>query len=137
MMNDPGYSSLTLVQAFCEGSHISLPSSFLTLYKVPHTPKASGICEKKIIDFLRKIYECKMKNPWKTCRPFFGVHRVYGIQNDLWLDFMIILTEKDLNILLCSQRYLENYCENRTIWKSHNLRISHLQKITFWIIEEL
>ena len=48
------YSSLTLVLAICEGSHISPKnkfSSFLTLYIVPHIPKASGICEKKFRRF--------------------------------------------------------------------------------------
>ena len=43
------YSSLTLVLAFCEGSHNSPKnkfSSFLTLYIVPHIPRALGICKK-------------------------------------------------------------------------------------------
>ena len=104
------YSSLTLVLAFCEGSHISSQnkfSSFLTLYIVPHTPKASGICEKKFKDFLWKIYERKMKNPWKSCHPFWWVHRVYGMQNNR-LDLTVILAEKNSKKNHCSQRYLRN-----------------------------
>ena len=53
------YSSLTLVLAICEGSHISPRnkfSSYLTLYIVPHIPKALGICEKNFKDYLWKIY---------------------------------------------------------------------------------
>ena len=51
------YSSLTLVLAFCKGSHIfhkNKFSSILTLYIVPHIPKASGICEKKFQRFSLK-----------------------------------------------------------------------------------
>ena len=71
------YRSLTLVLAFCEGSHISHQykfSSFLTLYTFPHIPKA--FVKKSFKDFLRNIYEWKMKNPWKTCHPFFWVRRI-------------------------------------------------------------
>ena len=67
------YRSLTLVLAICEGSDISPKdkfSSYLTLYIVPHILKALGICENNFKDFLWKIYERKMKNPWKTCDHF-------------------------------------------------------------------
>ena len=61
------YSSLTLILAICEGSCDSPRnkfSSFLILHIVPHTSKASGICEKNFKDFLGKIYERTMKNPF-------------------------------------------------------------------------
>ena len=78
------YSSLNLVQAFCEGScesHQNKFSSFLTLHIVSHTRKASGICEKKI------------QNPWKSRHPFFLIQRAYGMQNNR-LNFTGILAEK-------------------------------------------
>ena len=102
------YSSLTLVLAFCEGSHNSPKnkfSSYLTLYIVPHIPKASGICEKNFKDFLWKIYERKMKNLWKTCHPFCWVHRVYGMQNDR-LNLTVILAGKNFEKMPCIQRFL-------------------------------
>ena len=56
------YSSLTLVLAIREGSCESPPkkfSSFLTLHIVQHTPKASGICEKKISKIFFEKYMSK------------------------------------------------------------------------------
>ena len=68
------YSSLTLVLAFCEGSHNSPRnkfSSFFTLDIDPHTPRHQAFVKKNFKDFLWKIYERKMENLWKTCHPFF------------------------------------------------------------------
>ena len=47
--------TLTLVQAFCEGIHVSQKnkfSSFLTLYKVPHTPRHLEFVKHNNIHFL-------------------------------------------------------------------------------------
>ena len=68
------YSSLTLVLAFCEGSHNSPQnkfSSFLTLYIVPHIPKASGICEKKFQRFSLKNLWAKNEKSMKKLSPTF------------------------------------------------------------------
>ena len=65
------YSSITLVLAFWEGSHISPPQiNFLPFWPCTkfHIPLRHGhLWKKTFVDFLRKIYEWKMKNPWKGC----------------------------------------------------------------------
>ena len=58
--------------------------------------------KKNFRDFLLKIYELKMKNPWKSCHPFCWVHRVYGIQNDRLDDIFTVL-----KTMHRSQRYLQ------------------------------
>ena len=66
------YSSLTLVLAICEGSHISPKnkfSSYLTLYIVPHIPKALGICEKKFQRFSLKNLWAKTEKSMKKLSP--------------------------------------------------------------------
>ena len=67
--------------------------SFSTLYIVTYTPRASGIYAKDFKYSLWKLYEWKMKNPSKSCHPFYWVHRFYGMQND-WLNLTIIGAEK-------------------------------------------
>ena len=68
------YRSLTLVLAFCEGSHISHQykfSSFLTLYTFPHIPKASGFCEEKFQRFSEKNLWVKNEKSMKNLLIFF------------------------------------------------------------------
>ena len=60
-----GYSSLTLVLAFCEGSHISPKnkfSSFFTLYIVPHISPRHKAFAKKISKI---FFEKFMSKKWK------------------------------------------------------------------------
>ena len=38
-----------------------------------------------------KIYEQKIKNPWKTCHPFCWVHKVYGVNDRLYLTIILLL----------------------------------------------
>ena len=69
------------------------------------------------IDFSWKIYERKMKNPWKSRHPLFWVHRVYGIQNDR-LDLTI---NKFLTVLKTQHRSYLQIGQMKKTWKIVNI----------------
>ena len=102
-------SSLTLVLAFHEGSHISPKMNFLPFWPCTkfHIPlRHQAFVKRSFIDFLRKIYEWKMKTPLESRHQFCWVYRVYGIQNDR-LNLRINEFLLVLKTMHCSQRYLQ------------------------------
>ena len=71
--------------------------------------KGQGWClklKKNFKDFFWKIYEPKMKNPWKTCHRFFRVDRVYIHQNDR-LDLTVNEFFTVWKTMFLSQRYFQ------------------------------
>ena len=78
------------------------------------------------VDFLRKIYERKMKNPLKSRHPFCWVHRVYGIQNDR-LDLRI----KDFFSVLKKMNYSRRYKQKGEIEKKLNREYLGLRCVFF------
>ena len=84
------------------------------------------ICEKNFVDFFWKIYEWKMKNPWKTRHRFFRVDRVYIHQNDR-LDLTVNEFFTVWETMLRSQRYSQK-CKMK---KLKELEISLAKKHRF------
>ena len=81
-------------------------------------------------DFHWKIYEWKMKNPWKSCNLLFRVHRVYGIQNG-----HLNLTINEFLTVWKMQYYSKRYqqiCEMKTHEKCKYLL---LQCIVFQTVQ--
>ena len=102
------YSSLTLVRTIRWAGFLHFKTK-ISIKKILGTQGSPSICQfvKRIfIDFLRKIYKWKMKNPLKSHHQFCWVYRVYGIQND-WLDLRNNEFLTVLKTMHCSQRYLQ------------------------------
>ena len=140
------YSTLTLDRTIWVAGFLHLKTRISmknTVLWIQGTPSICPFPIRIFIDFLRKIYEWKMKNPLKSRHQFCWVHRVYGIQNDR-LDlrsnkFLTVLKSKHCSwkylqifdlffYLFCKYRRLQCF-DFKTVKNSLFLRLSR----SFWI----
>ena len=113
-----------------DGHHMSVLSLWLVLY----TPRGSPFVKWTFLDFSWRMYEWKMKNPWKSCHPLFWVHRVYGIQNN-HLD----LTINEFLTIWKTIHHIKRYLQFSGFFNLTNLHISLATLLRFqkWVLTQL